>query len=30
VPSLEEVFAKLAVRQNLDEMADALIDAVRL
>jgi ABC-2 type transport system ATP-binding protein len=30
VPSLEDVFAKLAVRQNLDEMAAALIDTVRL
>ena len=30
VPSLEDVFAKLAVRQDLDAMAGALIDTVRL
>jgi ABC-2 type transport system ATP-binding protein len=30
LPSLEDVFAKLAVRQNLDEMAGALIETVRL
>jgi ABC-2 type transport system ATP-binding protein len=29
-PSLEDVFAKLAVRQNLDEMAGELIETVRL
>jgi ABC-2 type transport system ATP-binding protein len=29
-PSLEDVFAKLAVRQNLDETAGALIETVRL
>ena len=30
VPSLEDVFAKLAVRQDLDAMAGALIETVRL
>jgi ABC-2 type transport system ATP-binding protein len=30
VPSLEDVFAKLAVRQDLDAMAEALIETVRL
>ena len=30
VPSLEEVFAKLAVTQDLDRTASALLDAVRL
>jgi ABC-2 type transport system ATP-binding protein len=30
VPSLEEVFAKLAVQQDLDAMAGALIETVRL
>jgi ABC-2 type transport system ATP-binding protein len=30
VPSLEDVFAKLAVRQNLDDMASALIETTRL
>jgi ABC-2 type transport system ATP-binding protein len=29
VPSLEEVFAKLAVRQNLEDMAGALVETVR-
>ncbi|MEO7192618.1 MAG: ABC transporter ATP-binding protein [Vicinamibacterales bacterium] len=29
-PSLEEVFAKLAVRQNVDDMANALLEATRL
>jgi len=29
-PSLEEVFAKLAVRQNLDDMANALLETTRL
>jgi ABC-2 type transport system ATP-binding protein len=30
VPSLEDVFAKLAVRQNLDETAAALVETTRL
>ncbi|MNC94192.1 hypothetical protein D3C83_109850 [compost metagenome] len=30
VPSLEDVFAKLAVRQNLEETADALVATARL
>jgi ABC-2 type transport system ATP-binding protein len=29
-PSLEEVFAKLAVRENLDDMANALLETTRL
>jgi len=29
-PSLEDVFAKLAVRQNLDDMANALLETTRL
>ena len=28
-PSLEDVFAQLAVRENLDELADALVDTIR-
>jgi hypothetical protein len=28
LPSLEDVFSRLAVRQNLDEMAGALVEAI--